>query len=39
LGSSAIKDAEGTTVWERFKEFSDSKNFNQRDLISAEFNY
>lgn len=39
FGSSAIKDAEGTTVWERFSEFSDSKNFNQRDLISAEFNY
>lgn len=38
FGSSAIKDADGTTVWVNPWLFPFSKNFNHRDLISAEFN-
>jgi hypothetical protein len=39
FGSSAIRDAEGTTVCSSFSLFPDSKKRNQRARISADSNY
>jgi hypothetical protein len=36
FGSLAISEAEGTTVWESFNEFFDSKKSSHRERMSAE---